>query len=203
MLEKGETEACAYWLPESLGAAARWLLPGAGAGRDGAQLSAQLCAVLRQRAGRGSASVQGCASSPWPDSRWLHTYSREARCKKLIQPIAPVLPGEQLEGRGGGGNSLLLPGPLHQPFGGKTQPARALCWHGCSPAPPQSLLGPMGFSRLGKAPLPPGCPPEHFTHGEHSTKTSSGESGGEYVIGLPSCPSYPLPKLKHFLAALP
>lgn len=36
MLEKGEREACAYWLPESLGAAARWLLPGAGVGKDGA-----------------------------------------------------------------------------------------------------------------------------------------------------------------------
>lgn len=43
----------------------------------------------------------------------------------------------------------------------------AFCWQGCSPAPPQLLLGPVGFSRLGKAVLPPGCPPRAF----HTWKT--------------------------------
>lgn len=66
---------------------------------------------------RGSASGQGCASSPWPDSRCLDTYSREARCKKkLIQPIAPVLPGEQLEG---GGTACSSQGLCTSPLGGK------------------------------------------------------------------------------------
>jgi len=97
------------------------------------------------------------------DSSYFATYSREARCNNkkniLVQPIAPCLPGEQLEG----GNSLLLPGPRHSP-GGETQPATALCQHSRSLLPHSStglllgptglLLGPTGLTKPGKALLP-------------------------------------------------
>lgn len=75
--------------------------------------------------------------------------------KKLIQPIAPVLPRERLEV---GGNSLLLPGPLHQHFGGEKTPTSDGILPASLPCSSKAclLLGPVGFTGLGKALLPHG-----------------------------------------------
>lgn len=143
---------------------------------------------------RGSASGQGCASSPWPDSRCLDTYSREARCKKkLIQPIAPVLPGEQLEG----GEQPAPPRASAPALWGENPTSNGILLAGLlSRSPPSCCWDPWDSAGWAKLCYPQGVPPEHFTHGERSTKTLSGESGGEYVIGLPSCPERSLSDTK-------
>lgn len=116
--------------------------------------------------------------------------------KKLIQPIAPVLPRERLEV---GGNSLLLPGPLHQHFGGGKNPNQR--WHFASIAPlqQQSVLvaGTRGIHRAGQST----ATPRSFQSTSRVKKKCSTRSlyGGKFVVSLPFCSSNPLPHLKHLL----
>lgn len=68
----------------------------------------------------GSTAGLGCPAGGTAAALTLIAGRRVAKKinNKLVQPIAPFLPGELLEdGGGGGGNSLLLPGPLHGPRG--------------------------------------------------------------------------------------
>lgn len=110
------------------------------------------------RDGHGSAPVPGLGWGGQRQRRRFHTYSREVhgKKKKLVQPIAAILPWEQLEV----GSSLLLPGSLHHPWGeNPNQPrhfaSRALP---CLPTAAQRCHGSHGTQQAGESPAAPKVP---------------------------------------------
>lgn len=103
---------------------------------------------------------------------------------------------------GGGGNSLLLPGPLHQPFGGKTQPVMAFCWQGCSPAPLPVVAGTRGIQQAGQSCATPRVSPQSISHMENAAQKLYLGSQGENMSSV-SHPAqntvYVIPKDGYFL----
>lgn len=65
------------------------------------------------------------------------------------------------------------------------------------------LLGPVGLARLGKAPLPAKGSPSRSQAVSHKENVAQKLCFvGGFVTSIPPRPSYPLPELKLFLAAL-
>lgn len=142
---------------------------------------------------RGSASGQGCASSPWPDSRCLDTYSREARCKKkLIQPIAPVLPGEQLEG----GEQPAPPRASAPALWGENPTSNGILLAGLLSHSPPVVAGTRGIQQAGQSCATPRVSAQSISHMENAARKLYLGSQGENVIGLPSCPERSLSDTK-------
>lgn len=130
---------------------------------------------------RGSASGQGCASSPWPDSRCLDTYSREARCKKkLIQPIAPVLPGEQLEG----GEQPAPPRASAPALWGENPTSNGILLAGLLSHSPPVVAGTRGIQQAGQSCATPRVSPQSISHTENAAQKLYLGSQGENMSSV-------------------
>lgn len=130
---------------------------------------------------RGSASGQGCASSPWPDSRCLDTYSREARCKKkLIQPIAPVLPGEQLEG----GEQPAPPRTSAPALWGENPTSNGILLAGLPSRSPPVVAGTRGIQQAGQSCATPRVSPQSISHMENAAQKLYLGSQGENMSSV-------------------
>lgn len=130
---------------------------------------------------RGSASGQGCASSPWPDSRCLDTYSREARCKKkLIQPIAPVLPGEQLEG----GEQPAPPRASAPALWGENPTSNGILLAGLLSHSPPVVAGTRGIQQAGQSCATPRVSPQSISHMENAAQKLYLGSQGENMSSV-------------------
>lgn len=156
----------------------------------------------------GSTAGLGCPAGGTAAALTLIAGRRVAKKinNKLVQPIAPFLPGELLEdGGGGGGGTACSSQGLCTVHGGKTQLVMALCQHSRCPASPQqqsAVTGTHGTRQAGQSPATPTVLRSRSPGPFHSRKIRHKNFAGRFATSLPSCPSYPLSKLKLFLAAL-
>lgn len=163
------------------GNAARRLLPGGGKGWT------ERCERLR--GGHGSAQVRGWAgvsSGRDAASALIAGTCVAKKKKKLVQPIAPILPGEACSYQGHH--------TIH--WGGKPQPAMALCQQSCSLPPHNSTA--LSWERWDAAGWEkPCCRQLH----SQTRKMRHRIFAGGCISRFLSCPNNRLSMLKPFLEA--